>query len=356
MGRISPSVHSSGITAAMKSCVIALAFVTLVFSAPMVPEDDFDYDVAYETEFVQTESASDLKNVVAELKKVAPEHLQGHVAHMAEHAEFLQDGKAKAYAHDFAKSKKAIEAAIEALNNDLDAGHNHDVAALKTAQNDNKNHVANTDAKNKDSVKSIRNKACPTKRAEEKADEDKKSAKGAMDGLYNTKICGISTTWRDMDIEKDTPKMGTVLRNKWDATRAKYVAAKNKYDAAVKAHQSAINAHAAAMEAFKTALAIQAAATLAACEAAKAEYEILKRDVASNVVTRKQTFVAALVIKCYTDNMTNNAAAKKCADNKRSANTSKFNINPPGIGACKSKGENSDSYGPASWKPTKANC
>merc|ERR1711939_685883 len=292
--------HSSDITAAMKSCVIALAFVTLVFSAPMVPEDDFDYDVAYETEFVQTESASDLKNVVAELKKVAPEHLQGHVAHMAEHAELLQDGKAKAYAHDFAKSKKAIEAAIEALNNDLDSGHNHDVAALKTAAADNKNHVANTDAKNKRSVHGVRNKACPTKRAEEKADEEKKAAKGAMDGIYNTKICGISTTWRDM--------------------------------------------------------AIQAAATLAACEAAKAEYEILKRDVASNVVTRKQTFVAALVIKCYTDNMTNNAAAKKCADNKRSANTSKFNINPPGIGACKSKGENSDSSGPASWKPTKANC
>merc|ERR1711939_434345 len=335
--------HSSDITAAMKSCVIALAFIAVVFSAPMVPEDDFDYDVAYETEFVQTESASDLKNVVAELKKVAPEHLQGHVAHMAEHAELLQDGKAKAYAHDFAKSKKAIEAAIEALNNDLDSGHNQ-------------NYVANTDAKNKRSVHGVRNKACPTKRAEEKADEEKKAAKGAMDGIYNTKICGISTTWRDMDIEKDAPKMGTVLRNKWDATRAKYVAAKNKYDAAVKARQSAINAHAAAMEAFKTALAIQAAATLAACEAAKAEYEILKRDVASNVVTRKQTFVAALVIKCYTDNMTNNAAAKKCADNKRSANTSKFNITPPGIGACKSKGENSDSYGPASWKPTKANC
>merc|ERR1711990_934830 len=87
------------ITADMKSCVFALAFIAVVFSAPMVPEDDFDYDVAYETEFVQTESASDLKNVVAELKKVAPEHLQGHVAHMAEHAELLQDGKAKAYAN-----------------------------------------------------------------------------------------------------------------------------------------------------------------------------------------------------------------------------------------------------------------
>merc|ERR1711881_243820 len=125
-----PSVHSSDITAAMKSCVIALAFVTLVFSAPMVPEDDFDYDVAYETEFVQTESASDLKNVVAELKKVAPAHLQGHVSHMAEHAELIQEGKAKAYAHDFNASKRAIAAALKSLNDDLDAGHNHDKAAL----------------------------------------------------------------------------------------------------------------------------------------------------------------------------------------------------------------------------------
>jgi len=341
---------------AMKSCVIALAFVAVVFSAPMVPENDFDYDVAYETDFIQTQAVTDLKNMVSELKKVAPDHLQGHVAHMAEHAEFLQDGKAKAYAHDFAESKRAIEAAINALNRDLDAGHAHDVAALKTAKTHNKNHVAATDAKNKASVKTVRNKACPTKRAEEAADEEKKKAKEAMDGIFNTKICGISTTWRDMDIEKDTPKMGTVLRNKWDETRAAYVRAKTKNDAAMKAHRDAVDAHAATMSAFKTALGIQADATHAACNAAKAEYKILVDDVASNVVTRKQTFVAALVIKCYTDNMTNNAAAKKCADNKRSADTSKFNITPPGLGACKSKSANKDSYGPESWKPTKANC
>jgi len=341
----------------MKSCVIALAFAAVVFSAPMVPDsDDFDYDVAYETDFLQTEAISDLKSMVGELKKVAPQHLQGHVSHIAEHTELLQEGKAKAYAHDFAASKRAIEAAIKSLNDDLDAGHNHDVAALKTAKNDNTNHVKNTDSKNKASVKTVRHKVCPTKRAEEKAEEEKASAKKAMDGIYNTKICGISTTWRDMDIEKDTPKMGTVLRNKWDATRAKYVKAKAKYDAAVKAHRTAVEKHGAAMAAFKTALGIQAAATEAACKAAAAEYEILKRDVASNVVTRKQTFVAALVIKCYTDNMTNNAAAKKCADNKRSANTSKFDINPPALHACKSKASNMDSYGPSSWKPTKANC
>merc|ERR1712216_395917 len=185
-------VSSDTRTAAMKSCVIALAFVAVVFSAPMVPENDFDYDVAYETDFIQTQAVTDLKNMVSELKKVAPDHLQGHVAHMAEHAEFLQDGKAKAYAHDFTESKRAIEAAINALNRDLDAGHAHDVAALKTA----KTH-------NKASVKTVRNKACPTKRAEEAADEEKKKAKEAMDGIFNTKICGISTTWRDMDIEKD---------------------------------------------------------------------------------------------------------------------------------------------------------
>merc|ERR1719359_2150915 len=100
---------------------------------------------------------------------------------MVEHAELLQDRKAKAYAHDFAASKKAIEAALKSLNADLDAGHNHDVAALKTAKNDNTNHVKNTDNKNKSSVKTVRNKACPTKRAEEKAEEEKANAKKAMD-------------------------------------------------------------------------------------------------------------------------------------------------------------------------------
>jgi len=38
----------------MKSCVLALAFLAVAFSAPMtIPEDDFDYDVAYETELLQ---------------------------------------------------------------------------------------------------------------------------------------------------------------------------------------------------------------------------------------------------------------------------------------------------------------
>merc|ERR1712159_233044 len=339
---------------AMKSCVIALAFVAVVFSAPTVNEDVLGVD--FETELVQDETVASLNNMVAELKKVAPAHLQGHVSHMAEHAELIQEGKAKAYAHDFNKSKRAIAAALKSLNDDLDNGHNHDKAALATAKHDNTNAVKNADSNNKESVKTVRGKACPTKRAEEAADAAKKAAKSEMDGIYNKKICGISTTWRDMDIEKDIPKMGTVLRNQWDKTRALYVAAKSKHDAAVKAHQNAVNKNNAAMAAFTTALDIQAGATLSTCKTAHAEYETLKKDVASNVVTRKQTYIAALVIKCYVDNMTDNAGAKKCADSKRSASTTKFDITPPVMAPCASKVKNVAAYGPAGWKPTKSNC
>merc|ERR1712139_270925 len=110
------------------------------------------------------------------------------------------------------------------------------------------------------------------------------------------------------------------------------------------------------MAAFTTALDIQAAATLSTCQTAHAEYEALKKEVASNVVSRKQVYIAALVIKCYVDNMTDNAAAKKCADSRRSASTTKFDITPPGLAPCSSKAKNVDSYGPASWKPTASNC
>merc|ERR1711907_439979 len=189
---------------AMKSCVIALAFVAIVFSAPTVEDDISPH---FEMEMVQDETAANLNNMVAELKK---------------------EGKAKAYAHDFNASKRAIAAALKSLNDDLDAGHNHDKAALETSKNDNTNAINTAHSKNKASVKSVRGKACPTKRAEEAADAAKKKAKGDMDSIYNKKICGISTTWRDMDNERDK-------------TRAKYVAAKSKHDAAVKAHQDAVN-------------------------------------------------------------------------------------------------------------------
>merc|ERR1711907_119222 len=131
---------------AMKSCVIALAFVAIVFSAPTVEDDISPH---FEMEMVQYETAANLNNMVAELKKVAPAHLQGHVDHMAEHAELIQEGKAKAYAHDFNASKRAIAAALKSLNDDLDAGHNHDKAALETSKNDNTNAINTAHSKNK---------------------------------------------------------------------------------------------------------------------------------------------------------------------------------------------------------------
>merc|ERR1711988_1481753 len=76
------------------------------------------------------------------------------------------------------------------------------------------------------------------------------------------------------------------------------------------------------------ALNIQAANTLATCQTAHAEFEALKKEVASNVMTRKQVYIAGLVIKCYVTHMTDNAAAKKCADSNRSASTTKFDITP----------------------------
>merc|ERR1712139_488339 len=137
---------------------------------------------------------------------------------------------------------------------------------------------------------------------------------------------------------------------------ALYVKAKTKHDNAIKAHEDSINKHNAAMSAFSTALNIEAANTLATCKTAHAEFEALKKEVASNVMTRKQVYIAGLVIKCYVSHMTDNGAAKKCADKNRSASTSKFDITAPTMAPCKSKAHNTDSYGPVSWKPTTSNC
>merc|ERR1711959_393118 len=72
--------------------------------------------------------------------------------------------------------------------------------------------------------------------------------------------------------------------------------------------------------------------------------------------TRKQTYVAGLVIQCYVDNITSNAGAKKCADGARGANVSKWNINAGSLAACASNASNQNKYGPKGWKATSTNC
>merc|ERR1711907_218349 len=176
------------------------------------------------------------------------------------------------------------------------------------------------------------------------------------DGIADGKICDISTTWGDMDIDKSTAKYGTALRNKWDTVRAQFVKAKTEWNSATKAHNNAIAAHQRSMAGFTTALGIEAQNTLDTCRSAHKQYALLVRDVQSNVNTRKQTYVAGLVIQCYVDNITSNAGAKKCADGARGANVSKWNINAGSLAACASNASNQNKYGPKGWKATSDNC
>merc|ERR1711924_514787 len=85
------------------------------------------------------------------------------------------------------------------------------------------------------------------------------------------------------------------------------------------AHRAAEKKRNAAMAKFRTALKIEVANADSACKNAHGEYEALKREVASNVNSRKQVFISTLLITCYVDNITSNASAKACADRKRRA-------------------------------------
>merc|ERR1711881_707578 len=146
----------------MKSCVI-LAIVAVAF--------------ADEISFIQDEPAGTLSSAVHELRTAAPELLQAHVDHIAKHAELIQSNleseKAKAYAHNFASSQRAIKAALKSLNDQLMAGHNHDKAALNTARGTAGNVLAGIKSKSKAAVNTYRGRACPSKRAEESANAKK---------------------------------------------------------------------------------------------------------------------------------------------------------------------------------------
>merc|ERR1711939_774029 len=91
------------------------------------------------------------------------------------------------------------------------------------------------------------------------ADVKKKNAKTSMQNVAAGKICkGLGTNWGDMDIDKDTPKYGTELRNGWDKARARYVAAKTAWEQATKEHNAA--------------LAVEVANADTACKTAHSEY------------------------------------------------------------------------------------
>merc|ERR1712057_150017 len=307
-------------SAEMKAVYIAIAFAAVAFAS-----EKFDFE---ETELVQISDEENLLSVVHDMRGVAPKHLQEHIKVVAHHAELLQDEKAKAYAHNFSESQAAIRAAIKSLNDELKAGHDHDVAALASAKASGNKVITEADA----------------------------AAKKKMDGIANGNICELSTTWGDMDIDKSVAKYGTALRNKWDTVRSKFVKAREEHALASKDHADAVSDHERSMAGFTTALGIESQNVVDSCNAAHKEYNNLCKDIQSNVRTRKQTYIAGLVIQCYVDNITSNAGAKTCADKARTADTKKWDFNCGSLTACASKAANSNRYGPADWVATSANC
>merc|ERR1719305_1255734 len=188
------------------------------------------------------------------------------------------------------------------------------------------------------------------------AEAARNSAKSNINSIKRRKICNLNTSWFDMNIKGAAPKFGGELRNKWDKARADYLRKLAKYNAAVRAYNKAAREHSGAMAAFKATVKAEASNAHAACRNAHKAYEILKKDVASNVSTRKQVYIASKVITCYIDNLSNNGGAKGCADRARRANTSRWNISAPKMNACLSKVALQAQLGPLSWRPSKRNC
>jgi len=321
-------------------------------------------DVAPETSFAE-ESVQSLSQEVAHLRDVSQMHMALHVDRIARHAELLQGAstedqakRAKAYAHNFDRSKNAIRSALKALTSQLNAGHKHDSNALRGERSRGNKVISSTQNKGRSKCASYRHKACPTKRLEREANARREAAKRAMNNHGNGKVCsgGLGTTFGDMDVEKNVPKFGTELRNKWNRARANYLKNQGKLKAAEKAHRASARKHNAAMAKFNTALRIEVSNAHSACSNAHKEYNALKREVASNVNSRKQVFISTLLITCYVDNITSNSSAKACADRKRRASTSQWNINAGSLARCPSKAHLTNSMGPAGWKPSSRTC
>merc|ERR1711937_55916 len=305
---------------------ITLAIACFMASA----NQDVDEDFGPIMELVDMSPEGDLMTTLGDMQKVAPTHMHFHINRIAKHAVLLQmDKKAAAYTHNFDASKAAIKAALKALTNQLNDGHRHDKAALATGINEGTSAISSKKTSGKNKCQTFKDKACPTKREEMEADAAKADAKKKMQNVGKGKVCdSLGSTWGDMDVDKATPKYGDELRNKWDKKRGE----------------------------FKTALELEARNAVNACNQAHKEYNALKKEVASNVAARKQVFIATLVVTCYVDNLTDNGAAKTCADKKRGADTNQWNINPANLTPCNSNAELTNEFGPANWLSTSGRC
>jgi len=280
----------------MKIAVFLLAIAALSYTTADVLPEIYD---APEVELMSTESqVQSLMDAVKHLRAHTPARYAHHVATVSKHAAIMDESsKTKAYVHNFRSTQAAIRAALKTLNDELLAGHRHDESVLKNSRAKHVNAVSGTVGAAKNKVKGYKHKGCPTKRSEENANEKK-----------------------------------------------------------MKAYLAATRTHNKVMASFKTALNLEASNAKTACDNANAEFALLKRDVASNVATRKQVHISSLVVKCYVDHMTSNSGAKICADKARKASVSIWNINGGSLAACSSKASYANSFGPTGWRATKDNC
>merc|ERR1711959_778300 len=142
--RAYPCVRTGGRITMRSFVLFACAFVALAAAAPTSTDAE---EASYE--LIQEAPEDDLMQVVAELRSITPSKLKlaSHIKRISKHAVLVQ--KAKAYSHNFSASKAAIAAALKGLNSQLEAGHNHDVSALKTGKADNAKMIlkAQTDGK-----------------------------------------------------------------------------------------------------------------------------------------------------------------------------------------------------------------
>jgi len=344
----------------MKFLVVVLLAVTALTYASYETEqsDAWDMDEALPENMPSSaqKPVKSLMDAVKKLHKHAPTQLKEHVKVMAHHASMIQDTKAKAYVHNLKSAKAAINAALRSLNGELLAGHRHDTALLRNAKRRGVSTVANASNGGKNKVSSFKKKSCPKKRAEEGAARRKRAAKQAESRLEQSKTCPLGTTMAQMNVHKTSPILGTELRKKWYRKKAQWNKLHAAYNRAIAAHKKAVIAVNRAMASFRTSLRIEASNTNRQCRNAVAEFNVLKRDVASNVKTRKQVHISALVVKCYVNNISSNSRAQSCASRAQRANTSIWNINGGSLPACKSKASLTSSFGPSGWNPSSGNC
>merc|ERR1712057_43946 len=158
---------------------ITLAIACFMASA----NQDVDEDFGPITELVDMSPEGDLMTTLGDMQKVAPTHMHFHINRIAKHAALLQIRNrkaAKAYSHNFDASKAAIKAALQALTNQLNAGHTHDKAALAAGINEGNAAIAAKKTEGKSKCQTFKDKACPTKREEMEADAAKANAKKVM--------------------------------------------------------------------------------------------------------------------------------------------------------------------------------